>query len=310
MGGSNVDNGTGVFTTRRCKGLALLNQSLVESEIQFGRTVLFSSEIDLTGIDRMRAAAAPGATPSYTAFVAKAVARALKEFPYANRRIYRPFGLPFLSYFQAFHDTDVAVAIERDLPGEYSSAYIEVLRDVDTLALGDITLTLRKVATMDLSASEQWRSFHRIGTKLPGWLAGFLVGLPVHLPEMWKKYRGGAAMISSPAKYGVDGIVGAWTHPLGFSFGLAQMKPVVKDGQVVARNAFTFAMNWDRRVMAGAQAARFFSRICELLREPATLGDAAPSSGLGQPVAEAPASVAAQRKPDRETATVATAHGG
>jgi pyruvate/2-oxoglutarate dehydrogenase complex dihydrolipoamide acyltransferase (E2) component len=32
--------------------------------------------------------------------------------------------------------------------------------------------------------------------------------------------------------------------------------------------AFTFAMNFDRRVMAGAQAARFFARICDLLRHP------------------------------------------
>jgi pyruvate/2-oxoglutarate dehydrogenase complex dihydrolipoamide acyltransferase (E2) component len=30
-------------------------------------------------------------------------------------------------------------------------------------------------------------------------------------------------------------------------------------------------MNWDRRVMAGAQAARFFARICELLQHPDAL---------------------------------------
>ena len=142
-----MDDGTDAFTISRCKGLALLNQSLVESEIQFGRTVLFSAEIDLTEIDRIRRAAVPGQAPSYTAFVAKAVARALAEFPYANRRIYRPLGLPFLSYFQAFRDTDVAVAVERDLPGEHATAYMEVLRNVDRLTLADITSALRTVST-------------------------------------------------------------------------------------------------------------------------------------------------------------------
>jgi len=259
------------FTTSRCKGLALLNQAIVQSEIQFGRTVLFSSEIDLTEIDRIRQTAASGQMPSYTAFVAKAVARALAEFPYANRRLYRPLALPFLTYVQAFQSTDVAVAIERDIAEEPATAYIEVLRGVDELTLTGVTAALRTFSSSDLSTSPQWRSFHRIATTLPGWLAAFLATLPVHLPKMWRKYRGGAAMISSPAKYGVDTVVGAWTHPLGFSFGLAQMKPIVKEGQVVAANAFTFVMNFDRRVMAGAQAARFFKRICDLLRGPTPL---------------------------------------
>ena len=78
-------------------------------------------------------------------------------------------------------------------------------------------------------------------------------------------------LISSPAKYGVDGVVAAWSHPLGLSFGLAQKKALVRNDEVVAAMAFTFAMNWDRRVMAGAQAARFFARICALLRDPEEL---------------------------------------
>jgi len=52
------------------------------------------------------------------------------------------------------------------------------------------------------------------------------------------------------------------------TFGLAQKKALVRNDEVVAAMAFTFAMNWDRRVMAGAQAARFFARICELLQHP------------------------------------------
>ena len=257
-----------------------LNRSLVESEIEFGRTVHFTAEIDLTEIERVREAAASGAQrPTYTAFVAKAVAIALREFPYANRRLFRPLGLPFLPYFQSFKSTDVAVAIERNIEGQAAVAYIEVLRDVHAQTLEELTEKLRVFSTTDVTNSRQWRDFSRLATSFPAPLASFIVRLPRHFPSMWQKYRGGAVLISSPAKYGVDGVVAAWTHPLGLTFGLAQKKALVRNDEVVAAMAFTFAMNWDRRVMAGAQAARFFARICELLRQPRELTVAAGSAG-------------------------------
>ena len=37
------------------------------------------------------------------------------------------------------------------------------------------------------------------------------------------------------------------------------------DGAVVVRPTFNFGLSWDRRVMAGAQAARFFRRVIEIL---------------------------------------------
>ena len=249
-----------------------LNRSLVESEIDFGRTVHFTAEIDLTEIERVRDAAPSAALrPTYTAFVAKAAAIALREFPYANRRLFRPLALPFLAYFQSFAGTDIAVAIERNIEGQAAVAYIEVLRDVHLQTLEQLGERLRSFSASDVTNSAQWRDFSRLATSFPAPLASFIVRLPRPFPSLWQKYRGGAVLISSPAKYGVDGVVAAWTHPLGLSFGLAQKKPLVKGDEVVATMAFTFAMNWDRRVMAGAQAARFFARICELLRDPAEL---------------------------------------
>jgi pyruvate/2-oxoglutarate dehydrogenase complex dihydrolipoamide acyltransferase (E2) component len=248
-----------------------LNQSLVETEIDFGRTVHFTAEIDLTEIERVRDASSADLRPTYTAFIAKAVATALGEFPYANRRVFRPLWLPFLSYFQSFHGTDIAVAIERNVEGQAAVAYIEVLRDVHLQRLDALTLKLREFATADVTSSQQWRDFSRLATSFPAPLAALIVRLPYHFPKLWQRYRGGAVLISSPSKYGVDGIVAAWTHPLGFSFGLAQKKALVRNDAVVAAMAFTFAMNFDRRVMAGAQAARFFARVCGLLRQPQAL---------------------------------------
>lgn len=256
------------YTIQRCSKLYSLNKSLIESEINFSRTVTFSSEIDLTELEKIRSSYPPESKPTYTAFVALAIAKGLAEFPYANRRLYNIWGLPFLSFFQSFKNVDIAVAIERNIERYDAVAYIEILRNVKSKSILEVGQLLRTFAKSDLETSQQWKSFYNLGMFAPLGAAGFIAHLPFYFPRLWTKYRGGAVLISSPAKYGVDGLVAAWTHPLSFSFGLAQKKPMVKNDVVVPMQAFTFVMNWDRRVMAGAQAARLFSRIAEYLRNP------------------------------------------
>ncbi len=239
------------------------NLAAVESEIRPGNTVTLLGEVDLTEIERLRDRPVAGVKPSYTAFVVKAVALALKEFPCANRRVCRRlFARPRL---QAFHRFDVAVAVERDIPGAEGTAFLDVLRDADGLSLAEIGEALNALATCDVTTNRQWREFSDVITRFPMWLASFLIRLPCFVPGLWAKYRGGAVLISSPAKYGVDAVLGTWMHPIGVSFGLAKPRPVVRDGQVVARPTFTLTLNFDRRVMAGAPAARVFKRIVDLL---------------------------------------------
>lgn len=66
-------------------------RAIADFELRPGPSVSFLNEIDLTQLERVRAAAV-GVKPSYTALVAKAVALALREFPYANRRVHRSPG--------------------------------------------------------------------------------------------------------------------------------------------------------------------------------------------------------------------------
>jgi pyruvate/2-oxoglutarate dehydrogenase complex dihydrolipoamide acyltransferase (E2) component len=271
-------------------------RAIVEYEIRPGNTVSFAAEVDLTEVERLRGAA-EGRKPSYTAFVVKALALALRDFPYANRRVWRrPWLLPG-ARLQKFHRVDVAVAVERDFPGSEATAFIDVVRDADRARLADMTEALRALATADVTTNKQWREFSGVITRLPQWLSTFLIRLPCFAPSLWVKWRGGAALVSSPAKYGVDVVVGTWSHPVGVSFGLVKPRPVVRDGAIVPCTTFTLTLNFDRRVMAGAQAARFFRRMVERLERAETemapyLGRAAtPHSGaqeVGAP-ARAPA---------------------
>jgi pyruvate/2-oxoglutarate dehydrogenase complex dihydrolipoamide acyltransferase (E2) component len=244
-----------------------ITDSVVSREIRPGRTVSFMSEVDLTDVESVRARAArSGQKPCYTAFVVKAVALALREFPYANRRVLPRLLPPFSrTRLQVFTHRDISVACERNVPEAEVATCIHVIRDADRLPLAEINRQLRWLAASDETDNGFWRDYRAVVERLPRWTAAFLAWLPNVVPSVWAKWRGGAVLISSPAKYGVDAVVASWTAPLGVSFGLVKPRPVVRDGEVVVRTTFNFLLNWERRVMAGAQAARFFRRIMEIL---------------------------------------------
>ena len=245
----------------------LANLAIAEHEIRPGLTVSFLSEVDLTEVERVRAKVPPGQPkPSYTAIVVTALALAIRDFPYANRRVILrgiwPFGGPRL---QAFTRIDIAVAVERDIAGSESTMFIDIIRDADKAPLDRITGSLHALATCDVTTNKQWREFSGLITRLPTWLSTLLIRIPVYSPGHWVQYRGGPALVSSPAKYGVDAVVGTWVHPIGVSFGLVKPRPVAVGTRVEVRPTFTLTLNFDRRVMAGAQAARFFNRMVEVL---------------------------------------------
>lgn len=62
-------------------------------------------------------------------------------------------------------------------------------------------------------------------------------------------------------------LVGNWPWPIGFSFGLVKDRPIVVNGLVVARPTMMLIMSFDRRLMAGAPAARFFNAVATSLQD-------------------------------------------
>ena len=271
-----------------------ITKSIVEYEVRPGNTVTFMSEVDLTEVELLRARmrSAGRAKPSYTAVVAKALALALRDCPYANHRVVPTW---FMVRLQRFRTCDVAVACERDEPGTEVATFVDVLREADRRSLESATEWLRKLASSDESNNTQWKMYRRTVLWLPRWLGALLVRLPVFCSKRWISWRGGAALISSPARYGVDAVLGSWPWPLGVSFGLVRQRAVVRDGKIVARPTFMFTLNFDRRVMAGAPAARFFHEIVRRL-ETADLEEV-PSAGRQAATADAAAPVRQGAKP-------------
>jgi pyruvate/2-oxoglutarate dehydrogenase complex dihydrolipoamide acyltransferase (E2) component len=251
------------YKTKATDAFFYHNSKLVEREIDFSCTVSFTNLVDLSNVEAFRKEAAHESRPTYTAFVAKAVAMALVKHPYANRRFYRPFGI-FRRRMQTFSSVDIAIASETNIPNVEYIAFIDVIRNVEIKELAEITSWLQTYRT-ETALNRQWREFSAVMTKPPKIIGKFLIALPVYFPKLWTKYRGGAVLISSPAKYGVDTMNAAWPAPLGFSFGFVKDRVIAKEGVPTVAKTFHLVLNFDRRLMAGAPAARFFAEVVQIL---------------------------------------------
>ena len=258
------------YTLSSAPRLAGLVSEIVRREMHWDHTCSVLSEVDLSQVERLRARAVVDGKPkpSYTAFVIKALALALRAYPCANRRLIRRWWRPFSGLcYQQFHECDVAVGIERHVPDAECVAFTDIVRGADRLSLDEVSERLRALADCDETNNRQWREFQWLGANLPTWLASRLVALPLRLPGFWVKYRGGAAMVSSAAKYGADAVLGTWHCPVGISFGQVKKRPIVRADRIVAAPTFMLLLNFDRRLLAGGPAARFFQRIVEILEQ-------------------------------------------
>ena len=235
--------------------------TLLASEIRPGNTVSFVVEVDLTAIEALRSDPTTN-EPSILAFVVRALAKALEEFPYANRRVQRvwfPWPGPRL---QRFQNADVAVAADVDAPGGEADAVVKIVRAAENLSAAEIETMLAD------AIDERSRTYAETLQRVPSRLASYCVHRPWFVPRLWAERKGGAVLVSTPGVDVADAVIGVWSYPLGVSIGRACRRPVVIDGAIVARPVLTLTLNFDRRVMAGAQAARFFRRIVERLEEP------------------------------------------
>ena len=194
-------------------------------------------EIDFTAIDRIRAASrsrweAQGARVSYTAFVAWAVSRVLREYPMVNSAV---------SGNNVIFRGNVNLGMAVDLnPG----LIVPVVHDADYLGLVGIGNKIVDLATRarerKLMPDEIQGATFTITN--PGVL-GTLVGLPV-IP------KGTSAILGTGA---IEKRVVAVTDP------------VTGTDSVAIRKRSLFSLGYDHRIVDGADAARFLASLKETL---------------------------------------------
>ncbi len=238
-------------------------------ENQGNNKVAMLSEIDMSQCVRLRAAIGDqhGVKPSYTALVTRSVALTLKKLPYANRMTLE---WPFFRRIIQLNNIHITVAVERDEPGIEQAVYAGTVRNTDTLNLVELTNELQKLAKAQGVHGERWSLLRKIVNGVPAPLARTILKFPRLIPSLWIEHRGGAVMVSSPAKYGVDMLVGNWPWPIGISFGMVKDRPIAIDGKVEVRPTMMLIMSFDRRLMGGAPAARFFRAIADTIEQAET----------------------------------------
>jgi len=170
-----------------------------------------------------------GFAPGYNDILAMIVGRALREFPYMNARL-TPDAIERLTRI----NLGMAVDTERGL-------LVPVIRDADQKSLREFGAEFRAVAERA-----------RTGKSLPDDLTG------------------GTFTITNLGMYDVLAFTPVINLPEAAILGVGCItpQPVVRDGQIVARQMLMLSLVFDHRVVDGAPAARFLQYIKNLIEEP------------------------------------------
>jgi len=192
-------------------------------------------EVDFTRIDRIRRKnkqrwEEQGVKVSYTAFVAVAVARVLKEFPRVNATI---------SGDDIIYRGDINIGIAVDLnPG----LIVPVVHKADELNLLGIAKRINDLAARarDRKLKPEEIQGATFSITNPGVL-GTLVGMPI-IPEGTAAILGMGSIEKRPVVVEVDGT-----------------------DTIAIRLRSLFSLGYDHRIIDGADAARFLARLREVL---------------------------------------------
>jgi pyruvate dehydrogenase E2 component (dihydrolipoamide acetyltransferase) len=171
-------------------------------------------------------------TPTYNDMVVKACALALREHPRANGS-YRDGALQLHSRV----NVGVAVAAQDAL-------VVPTVFDADEKSLGEIARETRTLADRVRDAT-------------------------ITPPEL----GGGTFTVSNLGMYGIASFSAIINPPQAaiLSVGSVALRAVVRDEQLLARHTMALTLVCDHRILYGAGAAEFLSRIRELLEAPAAL---------------------------------------
>ncbi len=181
---------------------------------------------------QLKAAAGDRAAPSFNDFVVKACALALTEFPRAN-------GAFRDGRFELYSRVNVGVAVAGQ-----DALVVPTVFDADGKSLGEIARETRALA-------EKVRD----GKITP--------------PEL----SSGTFTVSNLGMFGIDHFVAVINPPQAaiLAVGAMRPQPVVLDGEVTVRTRMMLTLTCDHRILYGADAAGFLSRIRERLENPLSL---------------------------------------
>jgi len=204
---------------------------------------------------------------SFTAWVIKCIGQAISENKsvHAVRRGKNKLVI--------FDDIDISIVVEKDFKGEKVPLPL-VIREVNSKTITEIHREIRVAKEQPIASEEDYV----LGENQYRWLMKLYVALPQFLrlliwrgfilknPFLIKKMAGTVVVTS----VGMIGAVKGWVIPVSplplcFALGSIVRKPGVVKGQIEIREYLRMTILIDHDVIDGAPAARFVSRLTELI---------------------------------------------
>ncbi len=211
-----------------------ISERMVKS-LRTGAQVTHVDEADMTELVLLRdafkgSAEKRGVRLTYLPFIIKALVPALKEFPYVNSSLDEAAGNIIL---KKYYNIGIAADTEQGL-------VVPVVKDVDRKDIfelaGEIAKLSEKARTGQLGLDDVRGSTFTITNV--GAIGGLFATPIVNLPEV--------------------AILGL--HKIA-------KRPVVRDGKIEIRDTTYLSLSFDHRVVDGAYAARFTSRLIDTIQD-------------------------------------------
>jgi 2-oxoglutarate dehydrogenase E2 component (dihydrolipoamide succinyltransferase) len=216
---------------------ARIAERLVEAQQTAAMLTTFN-EVDLTEVMAMRGRYKEtfekkhGVRLGFMSFFAKAAVEALKKFPAVNASV-EGTDIVYHNYF----DIGIAVSSDRGL-------MVPVIRDVDQMSFADF-----ESALTDMAGKAQ------AGT--------------ISMEDL----TGGTFTITNGGIFGSMMSTPILNQPQSAILGMhsIQQRPMVVDGEILARPMMYLAMTYDHRIIDGKEAVQFLVSIKEQLEDPGRL---------------------------------------
>jgi 2-oxoglutarate dehydrogenase E2 component (dihydrolipoamide succinyltransferase) len=216
---------------------ARIAERLVEAQQTAAMLTTFN-EVDLTEVMALRKRyrdefeTRHGVRLGFMSFFAKAAVEALKQFPVVNASVE---GSDIV--YHNYYDIGIAVSSERGL-------MVPVIRDVDQMSFAEFEASLGDVAQRAQDGS-------------------------ISMEEL----TGGTFTITNGGIFGSMMSTPILNQPQSAILGMhaIQQRPVVVDGEIMARPMMYLALTYDHRIVDGKDSVQFLVAIKEQLEDPSRL---------------------------------------
>lgn len=216
---------------------ARIAERLVEAQQSAAMLTTFN-EVDLTEVKALRSRYKEsfekehGVRLGFMSFFAKAAVEALKRFPVVNASVE---GNDIV--YHNYYDVGIAVSTERGL-------MVPVLRDVDQMSFAEFESELTRIANKAQDGS-------------------------IGMDEL----TGGTFTITNGGVFGSMMSTPILNQPQSAILGMhaIQERPMVVNGEIVARPMMYVALTYDHRIIDGKDSVQFLVAIKQLLEDPSRL---------------------------------------